>query len=119
MRLMHIQQADPGLRFIVISQFNIESWSYDFQFGKFDKEIRDDINKAITQESFFHYWDLNQLEVMPGDQIETSGMNLNWMALLTETTKTHCSGRRLSYTTYSTNFFTRSAFMSTIKYIKR
>jgi hypothetical protein len=29
-----------------------------------------DINKAITQESFFHYWDLNQLEVMPGDQIE-------------------------------------------------
>jgi hypothetical protein len=29
-----------------------------------------DINKAITQEPFFHYWDLNQLEVMPGDQIE-------------------------------------------------
>lgn len=48
MRLMHIQQADPGLRFIVISRFNIELWSYDYQFGKFDKEIRDDINKAIT-----------------------------------------------------------------------
>jgi len=29
-----------------------------------------DINKSITQEPFFHYWDLNQLEVMPGDQIE-------------------------------------------------
>ncbi|MBK7181778.1 MAG: DUF4175 family protein [Bacteroidetes bacterium] len=29
-----------------------------------------DINKVITQEAFFHYWDLNQLEVVPGDQIE-------------------------------------------------
>lgn len=49
MRLMHIQQADStGLRFIFIGKVHIESWSYDFQFGKFDKEIRDDINKAIT-----------------------------------------------------------------------
>ena len=48
MRLMHIQQADPGLRFIAINQFSMESWSYDSTFGKFDKEIRDDINKAIT-----------------------------------------------------------------------
>ena len=49
MRLMHIQQAySTGLRFIAINQFSMESWSYDFQFGKFDKEIRDDINKAIT-----------------------------------------------------------------------
>ena len=48
MRLMHIQQADPGLRFIFIGKVHSESMSYDYQFGKFDKEIRDDINKAIT-----------------------------------------------------------------------
>ncbi len=27
-------------------------------------------NKAVTQTYFFHYWDLNVLEVNPGDQIE-------------------------------------------------
>ena len=45
---MHIQQADPGLRFIKITKFNIESMSYDLIFGEFDEEIKDDINKAIT-----------------------------------------------------------------------
>ena len=48
MRLMHIQQADPGLRFISIGKVHSESMAYDSTFGKFDKEIRDDINKAIT-----------------------------------------------------------------------
>ncbi|MBN8694951.1 MAG: hypothetical protein J0L87_00350 [Bacteroidetes bacterium] len=29
-----------------------------------------DINKQSTQDQFFHYWDLNRLDVSPGDQIE-------------------------------------------------
>ncbi|MBL7884719.1 MAG: hypothetical protein JNL69_11665 [Bacteroidia bacterium] len=28
------------------------------------------INKALTQDQFFHYWDIAQLEIQPGDQIE-------------------------------------------------
>ena len=52
-------------------------------------------------------------------RIGTHGMNLNWWALLTQTTKTNISGRRFSYNTCSINFFTRSAFLPTIKYIKR
>ena len=28
------------------------------------------INKAVTQDQFYHYWDMNTLEVTPGDQIE-------------------------------------------------
>ncbi len=28
------------------------------------------INKAVTQDQFYHYWDMNELGVSPGDQIE-------------------------------------------------
>jgi hypothetical protein len=28
------------------------------------------INKAFNQDQFFYYWDINRIEVMPGDQIE-------------------------------------------------
>ncbi|MGQ0828164.1 MAG: DUF4175 family protein [Bacteroidota bacterium] len=28
------------------------------------------INKAVTQDQFFHYWDMNELGISPGDQIE-------------------------------------------------
>jgi len=28
------------------------------------------INKAVTQDQFFYYWDMNELGVFPGDQIE-------------------------------------------------
>ena len=28
------------------------------------------INKAVTQDQFYHYWDMNELGVNPGDQIE-------------------------------------------------
>ena len=52
-------------------------------------------------------------------RIGIHGMNLNWWALLTQTTKTHCSGRRFSYTAYSIGIFKRDAFMPTVKYIKR
>jgi len=49
MKLMHRnQEFSNGLRFIAMFKGSIESGSYDFLFGKFDKEIIDDINKAIT-----------------------------------------------------------------------
>lgn len=49
MKLLHNQQAySTGLRFIKITKFNIESGPYDYHFGEFDKEIKNDIRMAIT-----------------------------------------------------------------------
>ncbi len=49
MKLMYKQgEFSNGLRFISMHKGDSESGSYDYLFGKFDIEIRRDINKAIT-----------------------------------------------------------------------
>ena len=35
-----------------------------------EKSVSIAINKSVTQDNFFHYWDISPLGIMPGDQIE-------------------------------------------------